>query len=133
MVPKENSLKKNYRSEFLQSSFIFVTYLLKGVYRKIKSEIYFVAKLDMRILQRLALKCNIEREIFKKEPFSSKSCLEQVGLRCLLKQSIFKITLRSKGRAFHNDGPEWTKARSPKDLHFVFETCSSLWLSDRKE
>ena len=44
MVPKENSLKKFYRSEFLQSSFIFVIYLLKEVYRKISSEIYFVGK-----------------------------------------------------------------------------------------
>ena len=44
MVPKENSLKKNYRSEFLQSSFIFVICLLKEVYRKIMSEIHFVGK-----------------------------------------------------------------------------------------
>ena len=36
--------KKNYRSEFLQSSFIFVIYLLKEVYRKIMSEIHFVSK-----------------------------------------------------------------------------------------
>ena len=36
--------KKNYRSEFLQSSFIFVIYLLKEVYRKIMSEIHFVGK-----------------------------------------------------------------------------------------
>ena len=42
MAPKENSLKKIYGSEFLQSSFIFVTYLLKEVYRKIMSEINFV-------------------------------------------------------------------------------------------
>ena len=41
MAPKENSLKKNYRSEFLQSSFIFVIYLSKEVYRKIMSEISF--------------------------------------------------------------------------------------------
>ena len=34
VVPKENSLKKNYRSEFFQSSFIFVMCLLKEVYRK---------------------------------------------------------------------------------------------------
>ena len=46
MAPKENSLKKIYRSEFPQSSFIFVIYLLKEVYR---------AKLDMRILQLRAL------------------------------------------------------------------------------
>ena len=44
MAPKENSFKKNYRSEFLQSSFIFVIYLLKEVYRKIMSEIHFVGK-----------------------------------------------------------------------------------------
>ena len=44
MAPKENSLKKIYRSEFLQSSFIFVMYLLKEVYRKNTSEIYFVDK-----------------------------------------------------------------------------------------
>ena len=44
VAPKENSLKKIYRSEFLQSSFIFVTYLLKEVYRKIMSEIHFVGK-----------------------------------------------------------------------------------------
>ena len=44
MAPKENSLKKIYRSEFLQSSFIFVIYLLKEVYRKIMSEIHFVGK-----------------------------------------------------------------------------------------
>ena len=55
MAPKENSLKKIYRSEFLQSSSIFVIYLLKEVYRKIMSEIHLWAKLDMRILQRLAL------------------------------------------------------------------------------
>ena len=44
MASKENSLKKIYKSEFLQSSFIFVIYLLKEVYRKIMSEIYFVGK-----------------------------------------------------------------------------------------
>ena len=44
MAPKKNSLKKIYRSEFLQSSFIFVIYLLKEVYRKIMSEIHFVGK-----------------------------------------------------------------------------------------
>ena len=44
VAPKENSLKKIYRSEFLQSSFIFVIYLLKEVYRKIMSEIHFVDK-----------------------------------------------------------------------------------------
>ena len=45
MAPKENSLKKIYRSdEFLQSSFIFVIYLLKEVYRKIMSEIHLVGK-----------------------------------------------------------------------------------------
>ena len=44
MVPKENSLQKIYRSEFLQSSFIFVIYLLKKVYRKTMREIYFVGK-----------------------------------------------------------------------------------------
>ena len=44
MAPKQNSLKKVYRSEFLQSSFIFVIYLLKEVYRKIMSEIHFVGK-----------------------------------------------------------------------------------------
>ena len=44
MAPKENSLKKIYRSEFLQSSFIFVICLLTEVYRKILSEIYFVGK-----------------------------------------------------------------------------------------
>ena len=37
-------VKKIYRSEFLQSSFIFVIYLLKEVYRKIMSEIYFEGK-----------------------------------------------------------------------------------------
>ena len=44
MAPKENSLKKIYRSEFPQSSFIFVIYLLKVVYRKTMSEIHFVGK-----------------------------------------------------------------------------------------
>ena len=44
MASKENSLKKIYRSEFLQSTFIFVIYLLKEVYRIIMSEIYFVGK-----------------------------------------------------------------------------------------
>ena len=44
VAPKENSLKKIYRSEFLQSSFIFVIYLLKEVYRKIMSEIHYVGK-----------------------------------------------------------------------------------------
>ena len=44
VAPKENSLKKIYRSEFLQSSFIFVIYLLKEIYRKIMSEIHFVGK-----------------------------------------------------------------------------------------
>ena len=43
VAPKENSLKKIYRSEFLQS-FIFVMYLLNEVYRKIMSEIHFVGK-----------------------------------------------------------------------------------------
>ena len=38
MAPKENSLKKNYRSEFLQSS------SYKEAYRKIMSEIHFVGK-----------------------------------------------------------------------------------------
>ena len=37
-------VKKNYRSEFLQSSFKFVIYLFKEVYRKIMREIYFVGK-----------------------------------------------------------------------------------------
>ena len=36
--------KKNYRSEFPPTSFIFVVYLLKEVYRKIMSEINFVGK-----------------------------------------------------------------------------------------
>ena len=44
VAPKENSLKKFYRSEFVQSSFIFVIYFLKEAYRKIMSEIYFVGK-----------------------------------------------------------------------------------------
>ena len=44
MAPKENSLKKIYRSEFLQSGFIFVIHLLKEVYRKIMNEIHFVGK-----------------------------------------------------------------------------------------
>ena len=44
VAPKENSLKKISRSKFLQSSFIFVRYLLKDVYRKIMSEIHFVDK-----------------------------------------------------------------------------------------
>ena len=45
MAPKENSLKQtSYRGEFLQSSFIFVIYLLKEVYTKIMSEIHFVGK-----------------------------------------------------------------------------------------
>ena len=44
MVPKENSLKKIYRSEFLHSSFIFVIYLLKEFYRKIMSDIHAVGK-----------------------------------------------------------------------------------------
>ena len=63
MVRKENSLKKFYRSEFLQSSFIFVIYLLKEVYRKIMSEIHFVGSI-LRILQRLALNHD---EIYEKE------------------------------------------------------------------
>ena len=58
-------VKKIYRSEFLQSSFISVIYLLKEVYRRIISEIHF-AKLDMRIFQRLAL--NIPKAV--KEPKS---------------------------------------------------------------
>ena len=44
MAPKGNSFKKIYRSEFLQSSFTVVIYLLKEVYRKIMSEIHFVDK-----------------------------------------------------------------------------------------
>ena len=44
MAPKENSLKKIHRSEFPQSSLVFVIYLLKEVYRKIMSEIHFVGK-----------------------------------------------------------------------------------------
>ena len=44
MAPKENSLKKMYISEFLQSSFILVIYLLKEVYGKIMMEIHFVGK-----------------------------------------------------------------------------------------
>ena len=44
MAPKENSLKKIYRNEFLQSGFIFVINLLKEVYRKMMSEIHLVAK-----------------------------------------------------------------------------------------
>ena len=44
MAPKENSFKKINRSEFLQSSFIFVMYLLNEFYRKIMSEIHFVDK-----------------------------------------------------------------------------------------
>ena len=44
VAPKENSLKKIYGSEFLQSSFIFVIYLSKEVYRKIMSEIHLVGK-----------------------------------------------------------------------------------------
>ena len=43
-MPKKDSLKKNYRSEFLQSSFIFVICLSKEVYGKIISEIHFVGK-----------------------------------------------------------------------------------------
>ena len=37
-------VKKICRREFLQSSFIFVIYLLKEIYRKIMSEIHFVGK-----------------------------------------------------------------------------------------
>ena len=37
-------VEKIYRSEFLQSSFIFVIYLSKEVYRKKISEIHFVGK-----------------------------------------------------------------------------------------
>ena len=37
-------VEKIYRSEFLQSSFIFVIYLSKEVYRKIMIEIHFVGK-----------------------------------------------------------------------------------------
>ena len=44
MAPKENVLKQIYRSEFVQSSYIFVIYLLKETYRKIMSEIHFVGK-----------------------------------------------------------------------------------------
>ena len=44
MAPKENSRKKIYRSELLQSSFIFVIYLLKEVYRTIMSENHLVGK-----------------------------------------------------------------------------------------
>ena len=38
------TVQKISRSEFLQSSFIFVIYLLKEVYRKIMSEVHFVGK-----------------------------------------------------------------------------------------
>ena len=44
-APKENSLKTIYRSEFLQSGFIFVIYLLKEFYKKNMSEIHFVGKI----------------------------------------------------------------------------------------
>ena len=44
VAPKENVLKQIYRSEFLQSSYIFVIYLLKETYRKIMSQIHFVGK-----------------------------------------------------------------------------------------
>ena len=44
MALKENSLKKIYRSEFLQSIFIFAINLLKEIYRKIMSEIHFKGK-----------------------------------------------------------------------------------------
>ena len=44
MAAKENSSKKIYTSEFLQSSFIFVIHLLKEVYRKIMSESHLVGK-----------------------------------------------------------------------------------------
>ena len=43
-VPKENWSKKIYRSKFLHTSFIFVIYLFKEVYKKIMSEINFVNK-----------------------------------------------------------------------------------------
>ena len=41
---KKIGQKKIYRSEFLQSSYIFLIYLFKEVYRKIMSEIYFAGK-----------------------------------------------------------------------------------------
>ena len=41
---KRKFVKKICRSEFLQSSFIFVICLLKEIYRKIMSEIHFVGK-----------------------------------------------------------------------------------------
>ena len=63
MAPKENSLKKIYRSEFLQSSFIFVIYLLKEVYRKIMSEIHIVGKTRYEDLTGLALKSSIEHQL----------------------------------------------------------------------
>ena len=37
-------VNKNLQKRILQSSFIFVIYLLKEVYRKIMSEIHFVVK-----------------------------------------------------------------------------------------
>ena len=43
-MTQENWSKKSYRSELLQTSFIFVIYLFKEVYRKIMTEIYFVGK-----------------------------------------------------------------------------------------
>ena len=41
---KKIGRKKIYRSEFFQTSFIFVIHLLNEVYRKIMSEIYFAGK-----------------------------------------------------------------------------------------
>ena len=41
---KKIGQKKNYRSEFPQTSFIYVINLFKEVYRKIMSEIFFVGK-----------------------------------------------------------------------------------------
>ena len=39
-IKDKSSTKPFYKSDFLQSSFMFVTYLLKVVYRNLKSEIY---------------------------------------------------------------------------------------------
>ena len=48
-------VKKNYRSEFLQSSFILLYTILKKSTEKLWAKSILWAKLDMRILQRLAL------------------------------------------------------------------------------
>ena len=54
-MQKKLPQKNLYRRKFLQSSFIFVLYLLKTVYEKIWAKPILWPRIDMRILRRLAL------------------------------------------------------------------------------